>query len=134
MRKILLIFGLAVSFLACQDEERQEVLNATNEKETEQDSIQVLTGDFIYVSDEAVFRGENFVYGVTIDSLAEVLAKQTAAYKKEDFDVVSVKIKGKIVPNSSRNNWDENIEIQEIIDILEDKKTSENNSEEENEK
>ncbi len=131
MKKILLILGLAISLYACQDEERQELLNAGNEEETEQDSIKTLTGDFIYVSDEAVFRGDNFVYGVSMDSLAEVLAEQTAAYKKEDFDVVSVKIKGKIVPNSSRDGWEENIEIQEIIDILEDDEAPE---EEENEK
>lgn len=131
MKKILLILGLVISLYACQDEERQELLNAGNEEETEQDSIKTLTGDFIYVSDEAVFRGDNFVYGVSMDSLAEVLAEQTAAYKKEDFDVVSVKIKGKIVPNSSRDGWEENIEIQEIIDILEDDEAPE---EEENEK
>lgn len=128
IKRFFFILVLAVSAYACQDEDRQELMEPES-VDKEQDSIQTLTGDFIYVADAAVFRGDNFVYGVTIDSMSQVLADKVQPFKKEDFDMVSVKIKGKIVPNTQQEGWDENIEIREIIDILEDEKTSEDNDE-----
>lgn len=127
--RILLVSVISVLAFSCQDEGRQDLMNPA-ETEKVPDSIQTLTGEFIYVSDAAVFRGDSFVYGVTIDSMAQVLADKVQPYKKEDFDMVSVKIKGKIVPNVSNEGWDENIEIREIIDILEAEKASEENEEE----
>ena len=126
IKRFFFILVLAVSAYACQDEDRQELMEPES-VEKEQDSIQTLTGDFIYVADAAVFSGDNFVYGVTIDSMSQVLADKVQPFKKEDFDMVSVKIKGKIVPNTQQEGWDENIEIREIIDILEDEKASEEN-------
>lgn len=124
--KNLLLCLLSILAFSCQDEGRQDLMNPM-ETDKEPDSIQTLTGEFIYVSDAAVFRGDSFVYGVTIDSMAQVLADKVQPYKKEDFDMVSVKIKGKIVPNVSNEGWDENIQIREIIDVLEAEKVSEEN-------
>jgi len=44
--------------------------------------------------------------------------------------MVSVKVKGKIVPNPRQEGWDENIEIREIIEILESEKALEEQEEE----
>ena len=115
--------------LACQDEARQELMQP-EETETVQDSIPTLVGEFIYVADAAVFRGNNFIYGVTIDSMSHELANRVQPYKKEDFDMVKVKIKGKIVPNTQQEGWEENIEIREILEILEEKEPSANNNQE----
>lgn len=125
MKKFLIIFVLIILAVACQDESRQELMEPT-QRQKEQDSIPTLSGEFIYVGDAAVFRGDSFVYGVTIDSMAQVLAEKVKPYKKEDFDMVSVKIKGKIVPSVNQEGWEEDIEIREIIEILETKKVSEN--------
>ncbi|HEY9184208.1 MAG TPA: hypothetical protein VIM94_02675 [Salegentibacter sp.] len=124
MKKFLLILSVLISAAACQDESRQDLINPL-ETETEQDSIPTLTGEIIFVGDAAVFRGDNFVYGVKIDSTAQVLAEQIKPYQKEEFDMVSVKIKGKIAPSSNQEGWDEDIEIREIIKILEPREDSE---------
>ncbi len=123
MQKFLLILVIIISAAACQDESRQELINPI-ETETEQDSIPTLTGEIIFVGDAAVFRGDSFVYGVSIDSMAQVLAEQVKPYQKEEFDMVSVKVKGKIVPSRNQEGWEEDIEIREIIEILETKKVS----------
>jgi len=129
MKKFLLILALAISAFSCQDEGRQDLMN---QPETEKipDSIQTLTGEFIYAGDAAILRGNDFVYGVTIDSMSKVLAEQVQPFKKEDFDMVSVKVKGKIVPNPRQEGWKENIEIREILKILDTEKAPEEEEEE----
>ncbi|MDR9458224.1 MAG: hypothetical protein RI572_12535 [Salegentibacter sp.] len=123
MKKFLLILVIMISAAACQDESRQELMEPVK-AEKEQDSIPTLTGEIIFVGDAAVFRGDSFVYGVTVDSMAQALSEKIKPYQKEDFDMVSVKIKGKIVPSSNQEGWEEDIEIREIIEILETEKVS----------
>lgn len=129
MKRLFAIIVLLWGMLACQDEARQELMQP-EETDTVQDSIPTLVGEFIYVADAAVFRGNNFIYGVTIDSMSQELANRVQPYKKEDFDMVKVKIKGKIVPNTQQEGWEENIEIREILEILEEKDPSANNNQE----
>ncbi|PKD21420.1 hypothetical protein APR41_00060 [Salegentibacter salinarum] len=129
MKKFLLILTLAVTAFSCQDEGRQDLMNQP-ETEKVPDSIQTLTGEFIYAGDAAILRGTDFVYGVTIDSMSKVLAEQVQPFQKEEFDMVPVRVKGKIVPNPRQEGWDENIEIREIIEILESEKALENQEEE----
>ena len=129
MKKFLLILSLAFMAFSCQDEGRQDLMNQP-EAEKVPDSIQTLTGEFIYAGDAAILRGSDFVYGVTIDSMSKVLAEQVQPFQKEEFDMVPVKVKGKIVPNPGQEGWDENIEIREIIEILESEKALEEQEEE----
>ncbi|MBO2543351.1 hypothetical protein J0871_02880 [Salegentibacter sp. BDJ18] len=129
MKKFLLILSLAFTAFSCQDEGRQDLMNQP-EAEKVPDSIQTLTGEFIYAGDAAILRGSDFVYGVTIDSMSKVLAEQIQPFQKEEFDMVPVKVKGKIVPNPRQEGWDENIEIREIIEILESEKALEEQEEE----
>ncbi|TDN95167.1 hypothetical protein DET49_10250 [Salegentibacter sp. 24] len=124
MKKFLLILGLVFTVSSCQDEGRQELMKQP-EMEKIQDSIQTLTGEFIYAGDAAILRGNDFVYGVSIDSISKELAEQVKPFQKEEFDMVSVKIKGKIVPNPRQEGWDENIEIREILKILDTEKSLE---------
>ncbi|WP_051935821.1 hypothetical protein [Salegentibacter sp. Hel_I_6] len=129
MKKFLLILALSISAFSCQDEGRQDFMNQP-EAEKIPDSIQTLTGEFIYAGDAAILRGNDFVYGVTIDSMSKVLAEQVQPFKKEDFDMVSVQVKGKIVPNPKQEGWKENIEIREILEILDAEKAPEEQEEE----
>ena len=128
MKKFLLILSLAFTAFSCQDEGRQDLMNQP-EAEKVPDSIQTLTGEFIYAGDAAILRGSDFVYGVTIDSMSKVLAEQVQPFQKEEFDMVPVKVKGKIVPNPRQEGWDENIEIREILEILETEKAAEQQEE-----
>jgi hypothetical protein len=128
MKKFLLIIALAVTAFSCQDEGREDLMNQP-ETEKVPDSIQTLTGEFIYAGEAAILRGSDFVYGVTIDSMSKVLAEQVQPFQKEEFDMVAVKVKGKIVTNSRQDGWDENIEIREILEILETEKATEQQEE-----
>ena len=128
MKKFLLIIALAITAFSCQDEGREDLMNQS-ETEKVPDSIQTLTGEFIYAGDAAILRGSDFVYGVTIDSMSKVLAEQVQPFQKEEFDMVAVKVKGKIVPNSRQDGWNENIEIREILEILETEKATEQQEE-----
>ncbi|UBZ08319.1 hypothetical protein LDL76_06300 [Salegentibacter mishustinae] len=128
MKKFLLIIALAVTAFSCQDEGREDLMNQP-ETEKVPDSIQTLTGEFIYAGEAAILRGSDFVYGVTIDSMSKVLAEQVQPFQKEEFDMVAVKVKGKIITNSRQDGWDENIEIREILEILETKKAAEQQEE-----
>ncbi|MDT0645644.1 hypothetical protein RM545_02985 [Zunongwangia sp. F260] len=127
MKKLLSLFAILLIMVSCQDEEEQEIVTEY-EVEKVVDSIPTLTGEFIYVADAGVFRGRDFVYGVKIDSMAQVLADEVQPYKKEDFDMVKVRIKGKIETGRRQDGWKEVVEIREILEILQEGKTSETNN------
>ncbi|MEE2773100.1 MAG: hypothetical protein VX712_12875 [Bacteroidota bacterium] len=115
------IFGLLLSLMmlvACQDDGRKELMRQPKQEKLP-DSIQVLKGDFVYGADAAVIRGENFVYGVTLDSMSKKLAEEIAPLKSDDFEMVPVTVKAKIVPNPEQEGWKEVIEIQQILEIPE---------------
>ena len=94
--------------------------------ETVPDSIQVLKGEFVYGADAAVLRGEDFVYGVTLDSMSGMLAKQIEPLKSDDFEMIPVTVKARISPNLAREGWEEVIEILEIMEVPKGAKTSDN--------
>ena len=60
MKKFLLIIALAVTAFSCQDEGREDLMNQP-ETEKVPDSIQTLTGEFIYAGEAAILRGSDFV-------------------------------------------------------------------------
>ncbi|MDT0642014.1 hypothetical protein RM553_04135 [Zunongwangia sp. F363] len=125
MKKLLSLLMLLLVLVGCEDEDRRDLV-AEPEAEETVDSIPTLVGDFIFVADAGVLRGKDFVYGVKIDSMAQVLTEEVKPFKTEEFDMVKVKVKAKIEPNRRQEGWKEVVEIREILDILEDKKTPEN--------
>lgn len=99
----------------CENSDRKELMSQP-ETEKVPDSIQVLTGDFVYGADAAVIRGEDFVYGVKIDSMSNELAKKVAPFKTDDFEMIPVTVKAKILPNPQQNGLNEIIEIRQILE------------------
>ncbi|MDX1543041.1 MAG: hypothetical protein R3214_03770 [Christiangramia sp.] len=116
MKRLLGVLLLTLVFFSCQNEERKELMEQP-EAEKVPDSIQVLTGEIVYGTNAAVIRGEDFVYGVTMDSLSKILAGKVAPLKSDDFDMIPVTVKAKILPNPEQGGWDEVIEIREIIEV-----------------
>lgn len=108
-------------FSSCQDEDRKELMSQP-ETEKVPDSIQVLEGEFVFGTNSAVIRGEDFVYGVTIDSMSRALAREIKPLKSNDFDMIPVKVKAKILPNPAQEGWEEVIELREIIEVPEREK------------
>lgn len=117
MKERILTILLLVAFLftACGDDTGDDPLEV-EQVETVEDSIPTLEGRFIYLADAAVLRGDDFIYGVTLDSLGLELAEKVKPYKKESFDMVPVKVRARILPNPGREGWDEFIEIREILE------------------
>jgi len=123
MKKLFGLLILSLVLFSCQDEDRKELMDKT-QTEKVPDSIQVLEGEFVYSADAAVMRGENFVYGVTLDSMSQVLSDKIAPLKSDDFEMIPVTIKAQIKPNIGREGWEEMIEIIEIIEVPEEAKVS----------
>ena len=84
------------------------------------DSLQTVEGEFIYLSDAAVLKGNNFIYGVQLDSLSLNLADSVELLKRDEFHMVPVKVKGKIIQNSGGEGWEELIQIREVLEISTD--------------
>ncbi len=116
MRKILGLLLITLALYSCQDDERRDLMDQAS-VETIPDSIQVLKGEFVYGKDAAVIRGENFVYGVTLDSMSNALSEKIAPLKSDDFEMIPVTVKAKILPNPARKGWEEVIEILEIVEV-----------------
>jgi len=116
MKKLFGLLILSMILFSCQDEDRRELMDQP-QAEKVPDSIQVLEGEFIYVADAAVLRGDGFVYGVTLDSMSQVLSDQVSPLKQDDFEMIPVTVKAKILPNPAQEGWEEVIEIREIIKV-----------------
>lgn len=121
MKRFVGVILLVSVLFSCQNEDRKELLQQPEVNEVP-DSLKVLTGDFVYGADAAVIRGEDFVYGVTIDSMSTLLSQKVAPFKSGDFDMIPVTVKARIYPNPSQEGWDEVIEVREIIEIPENEK------------
>lgn len=122
-KKFLPLLISLIIFSACGDDAREESLEIQQD-EPAQDSIPVLKGDFIYMADAAILKGEDFIYGVDIDSVALDLAEQIRPLKKEAFDMIPVVVRAKIKQNPGQEGWDEIIEIREIIQLPESRNDS----------
>ncbi|WP_417884746.1 hypothetical protein [Zunongwangia sp.] len=120
MKYILFIAIILVGFTACKDESNTASKQKKVRTVTEQDSIPTLTGNFIFANNVALLRGDDFIYNVEIDSLSRSLAKKVAPYQKEDFDMIPVKVSGKIKESPRRKGIKENLELRKIIAVLAD--------------
>lgn len=84
------------------------------------DFIQTLKGEFIYLEDAAVFKGDNFIYGVALDDKMKELAGLVEIKKRDEYDMVPVLINGVINPKpAGAEGWDKIVTIKEIIEINE---------------
>ena len=120
--KVLTLLLCLFLFSACGSSGDDEVQNV--EPEAVQDSIPTLQGQFIFLSNEAVLKGKNFIYGITIDSIALDLAEKVKPFKKENFDMVPVTVKAKIIENTRNAGWDKLIEIREVLEVPAEKPAS----------
>ena len=113
--RLAIIIVALLSLTACGGDSGEEL--QPQQQEVVQDSIPTLKGEFIFLSEAAVFKGDTFVYGVKIDSLSTKLAKEVENYKQDQFDMIPVTLKAKIIPNPGSKGWDQFIEIREVLSI-----------------
>ena len=75
-------------------------------------------GEFIYTADGAVLMGKNFIYGVEMDMMSEILSRQVAPVKKDSTDMVAVLVRGEVKPKEKgAEGWDEVLTIKEIVAV-----------------
>ena len=115
--KLFILVFVALAFSACGDDSKEDVVQE-QVKEVKKDSLSTIEGDFIYLADAAVLKGKNFIYGVQLDSISQDLAQRVAPLKQDDFDMISVKVKAKVIPNPGREGWDEIVQIREVLEIM----------------
>lgn len=107
-----------VLFTGCGDDSSPEEMDMT--PVVAKDSISTIEGEFIYLADAAVLKGRNFIYGVELDSVSLKLADSIESLKRDEFHMVPVKVRGKIIQNSGREGWEELVQIKEILEISPD--------------
>ena len=115
MKKIILITLISIVCFSCK---KDIATNQEKESKIELDSSEekVYRGDFIFLEDAAVLKGDKFIYGVTIDDLAKQLADKVKLVKSSDFDMVPVAVKGNVSQKpEGQEGWDEILTITEIV-------------------
>ena len=115
MKKIILITLISIISFSCK---KDIATNQEKESKIELDSSEekVYRGDFIFLKDAAVLKGDKFIYGVTIDDLSKQLADKVKLVKSSDFDMVPVAVKGNVSQKpEGQEGWDEILTITEIV-------------------
>ncbi|MCC8359331.1 hypothetical protein [Salinimicrobium sediminilitoris] len=116
MKKIYFsLLAVLFMFTGCGEDSTPE--DAEQEVVVVKDSIPTITGDFIFLADAAVIKGKDFIYGVEMDSISRKLADSVAFFKRDEFDMVPVTVKAKILQNPGQQGWEELVQIKEILEI-----------------
>lgn len=105
---------------ACKNESK----NGEVELEEVSGILTEIQAEFIYIQDAAVLKGQSFIYGVVLDEKAKELAEKVKSYKKDQYDMVPVVVKGIVKPNPVKDGWKEIVEIKEILKVLPVKKVT----------
>ncbi len=88
-----------------------------NNEESSQDDIEI-TADFIYFDDAAVLKGSDFIYGVKLNDKAKELSEKVAPVKNDEYDMVSVVVKGVVSKKEEgQEGWEEIVTITEIVKV-----------------
>lgn len=108
MKKIFYILLLPLVFVACNNAETK----------TDCENCESFTGDFLYLADAAILKGDDFIYAVQLDEQAQELANKVEPIKKEAYDMVQVTVKGILSQKpEGQEGWDEILSIKEITTI-----------------
>ncbi len=120
MKKAVLVLSLiAFVFTGCKKNPKTQKHKAsadtTNIRQAEKTDITVITGEFYYTPEAAVIKGNNFIYGVVLDSMAKVLAEKVEPVKRNKYDMIPITIKGKLEANPMEGGWDQVVKITDIL-------------------
>ena len=118
MKKIIVLLCFIGLFTSCKNDSK------TTDSEITEVSVggSEISAEFIYIQDAAVLKGQSFIYGVVLDEKAKELAEKVKSFKKDQYDMVPVVIKGIVKPNPVKDGWKEVVEIKDIVKVLPVKK------------
>ncbi len=119
MKKMFLLIVLSIGIISCKNtEEKQADSVETSVAVDPSDADNNYRGDFLFMTDAAVLKGEDFIYGVTIDEMSKELAKQVESIKEDEFTMVPVFVKGIVKTKPiGADGWDEILTITEIMNV-----------------
>jgi hypothetical protein len=124
-KSIVLLFAFFV-FVSCKNNTNSSVTSESDiheKTETQNNSLTLLKGDFLYYADAAILQTKSEIYGVIINEKMHELHDKVKVYKDEDTDMVPVEIKGIIVPKpENEEGWEFRVDIKEIIKVSKPKK------------
>ena len=124
MKKIVILFVLALTILSCKNETKtkeaaSDAAPVVTGKLEDNSNLKTIQGEFLFVDGAGVIMGKNFIYGVSINEQTEELIKQVSSKQRDKFDMVPVVIKGEINPKPEGSDvWDEIVTIKEIVKVL----------------
>lgn len=125
MKNLLTLLSLIalIAFGACKNDAKPEAeaeVVEESDKLIEDKDYKTFKGDFIYTKEGAVLMGKNFIYGVEMDLMAEILSRQVAPSKVDTNDMVAVVVRGEVNPKTKgAEGWDEILTIKEIVAVSE---------------
>lgn len=125
MKKILYLFMITATLISCNNSEEKKDEITEDSAETNKDVVDVrmpvYRGEFILTEEAAVLKGKDFIYGVTLDTMARELAARVAPIKNDEFDMVPVIVSGVVTKNPAlaegKEGWEEVITIKKIINV-----------------
>ncbi|QIE59619.1 hypothetical protein G5B37_08595 [Rasiella rasia] len=121
MKKLIALLTIMLVLVACKSENKEGQENTSDTSETTvvtEENANQFRGEFIYINDGAVLKGNSFIYGVAINDMAEELKKRVAPVKKDTYDMVPVIVKGTLAnKEAGAEGWDEILTITEIVDV-----------------
>ena len=77
----------------------------------------MFNGEFLYLSDAAVLNTGSEIYGVVIDEKMHELHEFCSPFKRDEYDMIQVYIKGVITDNPEEDGWEKIIRITAIDSI-----------------
>ncbi|MGK0427694.1 MAG: hypothetical protein ACJAUR_001809 [Ulvibacter sp.] len=139
MKKMFLLIVLSIGIISCKNTEEKQAEGVATSVADEASIVTGETldnhrGDFLFMEDAAVLKGDNFIYGVTINEMSKELAKQVESIKEDEFTMVPVFVRGFVKTKPiGADGWDEILTITEILNVSlipakEDIKIEEKNS------
>ena len=131
MKKIFYLFIFTTLIVACNnsvekksdEESTKDSLSVESDglKKVDQVRVPIYRGEVIFTEEAAVMKGIDFIYGITMDTLARELAARVEPIKKDEFDMVKVVVSGIVSENPAVANgeegWPEVLTIQNIISV-----------------
>nr|WP_321221469.1 hypothetical protein [uncultured Psychroserpens sp.] len=129
MKKIVALLMLVTVIMSCKDdkktdidtgEENQSITAKDGKTSKQNDGLIAIQGEFLYskVDNAAVLKTPTQMYGVVLDKKMMELQKQIESYKVDEYTMVPVTLRGRIIKNEkAENEWKNKIEIKEILKI-----------------
>ncbi|WP_339846718.1 hypothetical protein [uncultured Dokdonia sp.] len=109
MKKIVFLLIASLALVSC---------NQKSTEDSSSTSYEVIEGEFIYLVDAAIIKGDSFIYGVALDDKMHELATIVKPLQRDEYDMVPVVIKGIINPKPiNEEGWDFIVTIKEIVEV-----------------